>query len=1089
VLLAGGGCGKEEEEEVSRELEEEKVAWEPESKWEMEPAQDDGTAEGSGRAPQPPQSGPATEPETGPVIREVAPTFEPKEEKRRPKFDPKAEPESKWETRPAHSDETAQGTNGTSQPPGPGPATEPETGPTTGETAPTFEPKEEKHRPRFDPRAEKVLKEFSAHLKGLKTFRLELVSTVRLEAQGLKQEMETVQDVAVVRPDRLAILLKRGRACGMLVCDGQKLYTCLPMLKRYTVKRAPRGVAEVLNDREALLSVGGVGPVATFMPALTSRDPYKEIMEGVKRTEYLGIEGLEGVECHHLRAFQDDFDWEIWVEAGESPLIRKIVPGRSKGQRGLGARLAGAGRTKMECSLRLGSWQAGVEIPEALFTFTPPEDAKQSGSIFEGFEEWGPGELVEGTEGYEGVPIPAGPDARTAKHNREVNRKWHHRTSIDIYAKVGQTNEKWDAAAVRYLEKIAKMFAGTPDAPKAPELVPEGEALVKMGCTDPVVLYSHGAVLHFSDRPVDAEPFVLRALDLFQKSKYPKLHAYYAARRLLELGYRLQIGMEEGDEELFGLAMKLLGASAADDSYIGEERRILVDGLIGGLNGIYRHREEAIYKALRETPGADPWVVKVMGGFHHIKAAWRARGSGWAHTVTREGRLGFWEHLREARALLTEAWELEPTYPEAPSQMITVSMATGAETEPRLWFDRAVAGQLDHVDAYNKLLWALRPRWGGSHEEMHAFGLECLATERFDTDIPAMFLKALRYIGGDLPDSRDAYRWPNTHRGVSRVFEGMITEPTRAKERVWLKSQFAVLSWACEEYGKANELLEELGDQFPAEALQDHDVTLLALQGEARAFSSPVGEEIRRAERLRRKGLVSAALKILEPALDRHKDDEAISYAIRDRLLPIQVVAKMAAGEWARLTPAKDLAGWETSGGKWTVCRDGAIEGNSSAKKGMMLVFKAPIETDFELRAEVELVSTQADTLRGGMVLGFDQSGHYQVFANLWMTRDYNDVFLCRYFSGELVRGKAPIGSKNSVLVQVRGPAITVHVNDAAAFVERKLPDSWLCHPGGSIGLGAYYQARGTVVRYRDLAIRVLKNKAKSGGPRDSGAE
>ena len=64
----------------------------------------------------------------------------------------------------------------------------------------------------------------------------------------------------------------------------------------------------------------------------------------------------------------------------------------------------------------------------------------------------------------------------------------------------------------------------------------------------------------------------------------------------------------------------------------------------------------------------------------------------------------------------------------------------GVEGEtPRFWFDQAVAAQLDAPGAHRTLRWAIRPRWGGSHEEMLRFGLECLNTRRFDTSVPDVF--------------------------------------------------------------------------------------------------------------------------------------------------------------------------------------------------------------------------------------------------------------------------------------------------------------------------------------------------------------
>ncbi|MDH7501935.1 MAG: hypothetical protein QHJ82_04360 [Verrucomicrobiota bacterium] len=75
--------------------------------------------------------------------------------------------------------------------------------------------------------------------------------------------------------------------------------------------------------------------------------------------------------------------------------------------------------------------------------------------------------------------------------------------------------------------------------------------------------------------------------------------------------------------------------------------------------------------------------------------AWKARGSGWANTVTPEGWKGFEDHLAKARAALTQAWKLHPQRPLAPCCMVTVAMGDSDANETRIWFDRAIEGQID----------------------------------------------------------------------------------------------------------------------------------------------------------------------------------------------------------------------------------------------------------------------------------------------------------------------------------------------------------------------------------------------------------
>ena len=46
--------------------------------------------------------------------------------------------------------------------------------------------------------------------------------------------------------------------------------------------------------------------------------------------QYMGQEQCGGSECHHIKAVQNEFDWEMWVVAGEAPLVMKVLVDASK---------------------------------------------------------------------------------------------------------------------------------------------------------------------------------------------------------------------------------------------------------------------------------------------------------------------------------------------------------------------------------------------------------------------------------------------------------------------------------------------------------------------------------------------------------------------------------------------------------------------------------------------------------------------------------------------------------------------------------------------------------------------------------------
>ncbi|MCL1887429.1 MAG: hypothetical protein FWF96_00980 [Kiritimatiellaeota bacterium] len=154
----------------------------------------------------------------------------------------------------------------------------------------------------------------------------------------------------------------------------------------------------------------------------------------------------------------------------------------------------------------------------------------------------------------------------------------------------------------------------------------------------------------------------------------------------------------------------------------------------------YEHNE-MFQAVLPQIEPVNRWFYLLIHGQFAYRQAWRARGGGWASTVTEEGWDKFHKGLQTARADLEEAWRLRPDLPEPAQLLVSVSGGDGRD-DTRKWFDRTVAAEFDHYGAYDSYLWYARPRWGGSPRKMRAFAEECLATKRLDTLIPYVYVRA-----------------------------------------------------------------------------------------------------------------------------------------------------------------------------------------------------------------------------------------------------------------------------------------------------------------------------------------------------------
>jgi len=98
-------------------------------------------------------------------------------------------------------------------------------------------------------------------------------------------------------------------------------------------------------------------------------DLYDGMMEGVLSADYWGLAVVNGIEAHHLGFREDEVDWQIWVQTGETPVPLKYVITTKW--------MTGAPQT----SMRLRNWNLNPDFDSELFIFTPPEGSTQAETL------------------------------------------------------------------------------------------------------------------------------------------------------------------------------------------------------------------------------------------------------------------------------------------------------------------------------------------------------------------------------------------------------------------------------------------------------------------------------------------------------------------------------------------------------------------------------------------------------------------------------------------------------------------------------------------------------------------------------------
>ncbi|WP_354637799.1 hypothetical protein [Kitasatospora camelliae] len=176
-----------------------------------------------------------------------------------------------------------------------------------------------------------------------------------------------------------------------------------------------------------------------------------------------------------------------------------------------------------------------------------------------------------------------------------------------------------------------------------------------------------------------------------------------------------------GDE---ALAVMLRQAAAGDWAALRQ-----------GLAGVTDAAELTwVLSALADVRGVETWISRaveaepgsalplLLSGARHVSWGWEARTRASARDVSREQWEVFHRRLAVAEEQLYEAAEREPDL-LAPWYFLQISgRGTSLDREAATYrFEAALRRCPGHLDSHRQRLQQLCEKWGGSHEEMHAF--------------------------------------------------------------------------------------------------------------------------------------------------------------------------------------------------------------------------------------------------------------------------------------------------------------------------------------------------------------------------------
>ncbi len=239
--------------------------------------------------------------------------------------------------------------------------------------------------PQIDPEAKKVLDEFGKFYAGLDDLKVTVKINLTIEQQGRKQTQEFEQKITAQRPNKLLYALDASQANAQITSDGKELFAYIEKLGKYAVEEAPP-TFDALFQNPIVMGLIGFGNSGGAIVAMLSNDPAAKLLEAPQKVEYGGLVDLGDTKCHLIKATQEQFDWELWIDAGKQPLVRQFVPDLTKAF----ARAAeGGNRTfdnvKVTNVASFTDWEIDAKLKADAFAFTLPKDATGFDSLMEMF--------------------------------------------------------------------------------------------------------------------------------------------------------------------------------------------------------------------------------------------------------------------------------------------------------------------------------------------------------------------------------------------------------------------------------------------------------------------------------------------------------------------------------------------------------------------------------------------------------------------------------------------------------------------------------------------------------------------------------
>ena len=210
------------------------------------------------------------------------------------------------------------------------------------------------------PDPQKILREMADFLKSQGQFSFRAVITDdQVYPGGNKLQYGLDLQVFARRPDKLRINGQGDLENHEFFYDGLTLTIYNKDKNLYAVAPMPPTIDAAMTKAYQDFDL------EVALADLACSNVYELLTKSVRLSLYVGLHQVHGVPCHHLAFDEDNRHWQIWIEAGDKPLPRKLLVTQK--------RLL----SSPQWTACLSDWNLSPQLPDSLFAFVPPAGSHQ----------------------------------------------------------------------------------------------------------------------------------------------------------------------------------------------------------------------------------------------------------------------------------------------------------------------------------------------------------------------------------------------------------------------------------------------------------------------------------------------------------------------------------------------------------------------------------------------------------------------------------------------------------------------------------------------------------------------------------------